>query len=60
MMETRLKKLLENHTYESKMGLGQRKMMPHHIEALMRDLVPFIEEEIYDAVSDSVAEGEHK
>jgi len=26
---------LEEHEYESKNGLGMRKMMPHHIEALL-------------------------
>ena len=45
-MEERLRELLKNHRYNSSMGLGMRGLMQHHIDALVRDLLPFIENEV--------------
>jgi hypothetical protein len=47
-MEERLKKLLIDFRYESSQGWGQKRLQPYHIEALMKDLVPFIKKEVTD------------
>ncbi len=41
----RLEQLLIDFRYESSMGLGKRCLQDHHINALKKDLIPFIEEE---------------
>lgn len=43
--ETRLRSILKYHRYTSNRGLGQRGLMHHHIDALVKDLLPFIEAE---------------
>lgn len=45
-MEQRLRQLLENFRYESSIGWGQKKLMEHHINTLMKKLVPFFEQEL--------------
>lgn len=46
-LEQRLRKLLEDHEYINLNGTGlKRKLTPHHIGALMDDLLPFIHEEL--------------
>ena len=45
-MEQRLRALLEEFTYQSESGRGQRGLMKHHIDALMLDLVPFVTREL--------------
>ncbi len=39
-----LRKRLEAHRYMSIAGRGKRGLMPHHVDALVEDLAPFIEE----------------
>lgn len=43
MLQEDLKKFLTDFRYQSQSGLGQRGLMAHHIEALTKELVPFIE-----------------
>jgi hypothetical protein len=46
-LEQRLRKLLEDHEYISLNGTGlKQKLTPHHIGALMDDLLPFIHKEL--------------
>lgn len=42
IMECELRSLLKTFRYTSSRGLGDKKLMSHHIEALTAELVPFI------------------
>lgn len=49
-MEEKLRKLLEDFRYESSVWKGQMKhLSKHHIDALMKDLVPFIQQVEHNA-----------
>jgi hypothetical protein len=50
-LETDLRRVLEAHRYKSKTGQGMRGLMPHHIDALVGDLLPFIHEQIASEVT---------
>lgn len=45
-LEYKLRELLTNFRYESLRGLGRKGLMEHHIDALMQELLPFIETEV--------------
>lgn len=46
LLEHKLRDLLVKHRYDSLSRPGtQRKLMPHHIDALVKDLLPFIDSE---------------
>ena len=49
-LEKKLDEVLTNCHYTSSMGWGERHFSAHHIEALKRDLMPFIEGEIEGAI----------
>lgn len=54
-----LRQLLVDHRYESSVvGRGRCALMEHHINALMDDLVPFIEERFAPATYTVTEEGE--
>ena len=46
LLEMELRRRLEQFRYESSTGSGQRGLMAHHIDALIRDLLPFIESKL--------------
>lgn len=46
LLEMELRRRLEAHRYESSTGRGMRGLMPHHVDALVADLLPFIENQI--------------
>lgn len=48
-LEKRLRQVLQGLRYESSIGRGTRGVMEHHVDALVEDLLPFIQEILDDA-----------
>lgn len=57
-LENRLRYLLNNHQYRSMVTGQNRSMMSHHVDALVKTLLPFIREESQGFVPGELVVGE--